>query len=87
MATSTSDRIEAASRDCSGVRCGHLQSMVVREKLVWNRNARGCAVFAAGTALVRLWLEDLLQDARDELGRLLLRQVSRTSHECGVSGA
>ena len=56
--------------------------VVVEGKLVLDRNARGCAVIAVGTALGRLWLEELLQDAQKELNHSLLRQVSRTSREC-----
>jgi hypothetical protein len=86
MATRTSDKTEAASRDCSGVRCGHLQSIVARAKLFLDRNARRCAVLAAWTALGRLDLEKLLQGVRNEVSYLSLRQVSRTSRECGVLG-
>lgn len=58
--------------------------MVVREKRFLDRNARRCAVFAVRAALVRLWLEGLLQDVWRDSSYLSLRQVSRTSQECVV---
>jgi hypothetical protein len=56
----------------------------VRAQLFLDRNARGCAVLAIWTALGRLLLEELLEDVRNDLNHLSLRQVSRTSRECGV---